>query len=54
MFEQAVGHPPDESKTNQLLTFLDRQGKLYGQKDHRAWNDLAHALFNLKEFSYLQ
>lgn len=54
MFEQAVGQVPNESKTNQLLAFLDRQGELYGKKDHRAWNDLAHALFNLKEFSYLQ
>ncbi len=54
MYEQAVGHRPDESKTNQLLAFLDKQGELYGQKDHRAWNDLAHALFNLKGFSYLQ
>jgi hypothetical protein len=54
MFEQAVGQIPNESKTNQLLAFLDRQGELYGKKDHRAWNDLAHALFNLKEFSYLQ
>ena len=54
MYEQAVGHLPDESKTDQLLAFLDKQGELYGQKDHRAWNDLAHALFNLKGFSYLQ
>jgi hypothetical protein len=54
MYEQAVGHRPDESKTDQLLAFLDKQGELYGQKDHRAWNDLAHALFNLKGFSYLQ
>ncbi|MDG1139083.1 MAG: PSD1 and planctomycete cytochrome C domain-containing protein [Opitutales bacterium] len=54
MFEQAVGQIPNESKTNQLLTFLDRQGQLYGKKDHRAWSDLAHALFNLKEFSYNQ
>jgi len=54
MFEQAVGQVPNESKTNQLLAFLERQGELYGKKDHRAWNDLAHALFNLKEFSYLQ
>jgi hypothetical protein len=54
MYEQAVGHRPDESKTNQLLAFLNKQGELYGQKDHRAWNDLAHALFNLKGFSYLQ
>ena len=54
MYEQAVGHLPDDSKTDQLLAFMDKQSELYGKKDHRAWNDLAHALFNLKGFTYLQ
>ena len=53
MYEQAVGHLP-ENQNRSVTRFLESREELYGKKDHRAWNDLAHALFNLKGFSYLQ
>lgn len=54
MVEHAHGKIPSKEKTDQLLAFVELQGKEYGKVDQRAWADLAHALFNLKEFSYLQ
>lgn len=54
MVEHAHGKIPSKETTDQLLAFVELQGKEYGKVDQRAWADLAHALFNLKDFSYLQ
>ena len=54
MVEHAHGKIPSKETTEQLLAFVELQGKEYGKMDQRAWADLAHALFNLKDFSYLQ
>jgi len=37
----------------QALAFLAEQGKEHGASDVRAWADLAHVLFNVKEFIFL-
>jgi hypothetical protein len=54
MVEHAHGKIPSKETTEQLLAFVELQGKEYGKVDQRAWADLAHTLFNLKAFSYLQ
>jgi cytochrome c553 len=54
MVEHAHGKIPSKETTDQLLAFVELQGKEYGKVDQRAWADLAHTLFNLKDFSYLQ
>jgi hypothetical protein len=54
MVEHAHGKIPSKETTDQLLAFVELQGKEYGKVDQRAWADLAHTLFNLKAFFYLQ
>ena len=46
MFEQALGRPPSPAETDRALSYL--------AASDGAWKDLAHALFNLKEFLYLR
>jgi cytochrome c553 len=54
MYVTAFGRPPEESELAEALAFLDEQGKGYGQAgDLRAWADLGHVLFNVKEFIFL-
>ena len=50
MVEHAHGKIPSKETTDQLLAFVELQGKEYGKVDQRAWADLAHTLFNLKDF----
>ncbi len=51
MYRQAFGRPPGDDERSAALAFLDDQAKAYGQPDDpRAWADLAHVLFNVKEF----
>lgn len=54
MYEKATGHPPDETTIAALITFVKEQSKVYGATDARAWGDLAHVLFNHKDFLYLR
>ncbi len=50
----ALGRPPSELERRELLAFLAEQGKLHGRADDpRAWTDLAHVMFNLKEFIFV-
>ena len=51
MYREAFGRPPSADERTAALAFLDDQAKEYGQAgDVRAWADLAHVLFNVKEF----
>jgi hypothetical protein len=51
MYREAFGRPPSEDERSAALAFLDEQAKAYGRPDDlRAWADLAHVLFNVKEF----
>ena len=54
MIEKAHGSEATESQLATLQGFLAQQAELYGQLDQRAWADLAHALFNMKAFYFLQ
>ena len=54
MFEEVTGQPLGEDRQKKLTAFLEKQSRVYGKLDERAWADLAHVLFNLKEFIYLE
>ncbi len=55
MYVSAFGRPPTETELKDCLDFLGQQGKLAGKKadDVAVWSDLAHVLYNVKEFIYL-
>jgi len=48
MYREAFGRPPSDDERSAALAFLDDQAG-----DPRAWADLAHVLFNVKEFSVI-
>jgi hypothetical protein len=55
MFQEALAKPPSSAQVERARRFLDQQASLYGAAadDPRIWTDLAHMLFNMKEFIYL-
>jgi hypothetical protein len=55
MFQEALAKPPNSAQIERVRRFLDQQASLYGATadDPRIWTDLAHMLFNMKEFIYL-
>ncbi len=55
MYERAFARPPSEAELQAALAFLRRQAtaREASTEDARVWADLAHALFNSKEFIYL-
>jgi len=57
MFLRAYGRRPDSTDRAQVFEFLDKQAARYpggGQDDARAWADLAHVIFNSKEFIFVR
>ncbi len=63
MYLSAFARPPTEQELSACLEFLDRQvqlGSVGGKRqpsldsDPGVWKDLAHALFNVKEFIFLK
>jgi hypothetical protein len=59
MYEQAFARPPTEQEAEEALAFLHAQGEALGLStearmgDVRVWADLAHVLFNVKEFVFI-
>lgn len=55
MFLRAFGKPPAPAQLERIQQFLAQQAELYDAADDdlRIWADLAHVLFNMKEFIYL-
>jgi hypothetical protein len=53
MYESGFGRLPTETELDEALAFLAEQGKEYGRTDERAWADLAHVLFNVKELIFV-
>lgn len=53
MIESAHGTKPTVQQIAAFESFLKQQSELYGARDERAWTDLAHALFNMKAFSFV-
>ena len=57
MFLRAYGRLPDPTDRAQISTFLDQQAARYPgatSEDPRVWADLAHVLFNSKEFIFVR
>ena len=55
MYLAAFARPPAAAELKDALAFLTAQSQAIGAAptDERAWADLAHVLFNVKEFIYL-
>jgi hypothetical protein len=55
MYVSAFGRPPTAQERAACLAFLDGQAQRYGvtADDARVWADLAHTLFNVKEFIFV-
>jgi len=55
MYEDAFSRPPTGDELSACLDFLISQAKVAGKKpdDPAVWGDLAHTLFNVKEFIYI-
>ncbi len=59
MFAAALARPPSDEEVTRLLDLVRQSALLRGEKCEsllscqRAWQDAAHAIFNLKEFIYV-
>jgi hypothetical protein len=59
MYLQAFGRPPTPAEGEEAIAFLHAQGAALElsadarMSDERTWADLAHVLFNVKEFIFL-
>jgi mono/diheme cytochrome c family protein len=55
MYEAAFGRPPGAEESAAALEFLAEVGREHGKPGHpEAWADLAHVLFNAKEFIFVE
>ncbi len=55
MYATAFGRPPTKDELAAATEFVAGQAKEYGTPDHpKAWADLAHVLFNAKEFIFVE
>jgi hypothetical protein len=54
MYLEAFSREPDARELAAALAFLRDQSQEYGSTDERAWADLAHVMFNVKEFSLIE
>jgi hypothetical protein len=59
MFTTALGRPPREEELSRLVKLAGRSAELHGLAPgalmacQPVWQDVAHALFNVKEFIYV-
>ncbi len=54
MYLAALGRPPSPAELAEAGAFLEEQARVFGQADDlRAWTDLGHVLFNVKEFIFV-
>ena len=53
MYEAAFGRRPTSDELTAVV-FVAIQAKEYGRPDDPAWTDLAHVLFNAKEFIFVE
>jgi hypothetical protein len=54
MYLTAFSRTANASELSAATAFLRQQGEQYGTIDPRAWGDLAHVLFNVKEFVLIE
>jgi Protein of unknown function (DUF1553)/Protein of unknown function (DUF1549)/Planctomycete cytochrome C len=54
MYEMAFARPPSAREVQETLAFVEEQNRRYGSVDDpRLWTDVAHVLFNVKEFIFV-
>lgn len=54
MYLEAYARPPTAGELAEALAFLEEVGREYGSlEEPRAWAELAHVLFNVKEFIFI-
>jgi cytochrome c553 len=59
MYERAFARPPTDQEADEAIAFIHAQGEAMGLSENervndvRPWADLAHVLFNVKEFIFL-
>jgi hypothetical protein len=56
MYLTAFTREPTEQETADAIAFLEEQARRYGtsnKQDIRAWTDLCHVLFNVKDFIFI-
>jgi hypothetical protein len=53
MYESAFTRPPTEAELAACVDYLECQPAAPARDDVAAWTDLAHVLFNVKEFIFL-
>jgi len=54
IYNTATGRAATDSEISRAAEFLAKQAAANDGNDMKAWRDLAHAVFNLKEFLYLR
>ena len=54
LYATALNRPATESEVTRAAAFLAQQAAAHGGDGKKPWQDLAHAVFNLKEFIYLK
>jgi hypothetical protein len=55
MYAAAFGRGPTKDELAAAAEFVAEQAREYGKPDHvKAWTDLAHVLFNTKEFIFVE
>jgi hypothetical protein len=53
MYESAFTRPPTEAELAACVDYLDCQPVARARDDVAAWTDLAHVIFNVKEFIFI-
>ncbi len=54
LYATALSRPATEVEVTRSAAFLTQQAAVNGGDEKKAWQDLAHAVFNLKEFLYIK
>jgi len=54
LYFTALNRPATEAEVKRAETFIAQQTTAHDGDEPKAWRDLAHAVFNLKEFLYLK
>jgi hypothetical protein len=55
MYVAAFGRPPTDAEVQDAQAFVEAQSQQYPASDHlHSWTDLAHVLFNVKEFIFVE
>jgi hypothetical protein len=54
LYATALSRPATDAEAARAAAFLAQQTAAHGADEKSAWQDLAHAVFNLKEFLYLK